>query len=42
VASDVPANPKLKPMSELSPPDVDLSKLNGPETVELMQQAGLL
>lgn len=42
VGSDVAANPKLKPLSEISPPDVDLSKLNGPQTVELMQQAGLL
>jgi iron(III) transport system substrate-binding protein len=42
IASDVPSNPKLKPLSELSPPDVDLSALNGPEVIALMQQAGLL
>jgi iron(III) transport system substrate-binding protein len=42
ISADVPTNPKLKPLSELSPPDVDISKLNGPRVVELMQQAGLL
>ncbi|GAA3776415.1 iron ABC transporter substrate-binding protein [Plantactinospora mayteni] len=42
IASDVPANAKLKPLSELSPPDVDLSRLNGPEVIALMQKAGLL
>lgn len=42
IASDVPANSKLKPLSELSPPDVDLNKLNGPEVVSMMQKAGLL
>lgn len=38
----VPTNSKLKPLSELRPPDVDVAKLNGPQVVELMQQAGLL
>jgi iron(III) transport system substrate-binding protein len=42
INSAVPANPKLKPLSELSIPVVDISKLNGPEVVELMQDAGLL
>ncbi|GLX01230.1 iron ABC transporter substrate-binding protein [Microtetraspora sp. NBRC 16547] len=42
IASDVPANPVLKPLSELDPPSVDVSTLNGPKVVELMQQAGLL
>ncbi|MGW3626532.1 iron ABC transporter substrate-binding protein [Streptomyces sp. NPDC000880] len=42
VASGVPANPKLKPLSELAPPDIDPAKLNGPQVVKLMQQAGLL
>jgi iron(III) transport system substrate-binding protein len=42
ISADVPTNPKLKPLSELSPPAVDISKLNGPRVVELMQQAGLL
>jgi iron(III) transport system substrate-binding protein len=38
----VPANPALKPLSELSPPDVDTAKLNGPLVIQLMQDAGLL
>jgi iron(III) transport system substrate-binding protein len=42
ISTEVPTNPKLKPLSELSPPDVELSNLNGPKVVELMQQAGLL
>jgi iron(III) transport system substrate-binding protein len=39
---EVPVNPKLKPFNELSIPDVDIAKLNGPQVIELMQQAGLL
>jgi iron(III) transport system substrate-binding protein len=42
VSATVPTNAKLKPLRELSPPDVDISQLNGPRVVELMQQAGLL
>lgn len=42
VASDTPANPALKPLAELDPPSIDVAKLNGPEVVELMQNAGLL
>ena len=42
VGAGVPANPALKPFGELSPPDVDLNSLNGPQVVEAMQQAGLL
>jgi iron(III) transport system substrate-binding protein len=42
VSADVPTNPKLKPLAELDPPAIDISTLNGPEVVELMQQAGLL
>ncbi len=42
VNSNVPANPKLKPLSELSPPNVDTAKLNGPQVIQLMQDAGLL
>nr|WP_239029183.1 iron ABC transporter substrate-binding protein [Pseudonocardia acidicola] len=42
VGSNVPANPALKPMSELSPPDVDLNSLNGPKVIEEMQRVGLL
>jgi iron(III) transport system substrate-binding protein len=40
--ADGVANPKLKPMKELDPPAVDPAKLNGPEVIQLMQQAGLL
>ncbi len=36
------ANKALKPLSELSPPTVDVTTLNGPKVVELMQRAGLL
>lgn len=39
---DVPANPQLKPFDELSIPAVDIATLNGPQVVELMQQAGLI
>ena len=36
------ANKVLKPLTELSPPVVEVATLNGPKVVELMQQAGLL
>jgi iron(III) transport system substrate-binding protein len=36
------ANQVLKPLAELSPPIVDVAKLNGPQVVELMRQAGFL
>jgi iron(III) transport system substrate-binding protein len=42
VGAGVAANPKLKPLSELDPPTVDIGRLNGPQVVELMQRAGLL
>jgi len=42
VNSAVPANPRLKPFAELAPPNVDTAKLNGPEVIQLMQDAGLL
>ena len=42
VGTGIAANPKLKPLSELDPPTVDIGRLNGPRVVELMQQAGLL
>ena len=42
VGSEVPANPALKPLSELDPPRVDPSKLNGPKVIELMTNAGLI
>ena len=38
----VKPNPKLKPLSELSIPDVDIATLNGPQIIALMQEAGLL
>ena len=38
----IEANPALKPLSELDPPVIDPSTLNGPATVQLMQDAGLL
>jgi iron(III) transport system substrate-binding protein len=42
IGSDVPPNPALKPLTELSPPVVDPSKLNSPKVVELMTDAGLI
>jgi iron(III) transport system substrate-binding protein len=42
IASSVPAHPMLKPLAELNYPYVDLSTLNGPQVIDLMQRAGLL
>jgi iron(III) transport system substrate-binding protein len=42
VGNGIAANPKLKPLSELDPPKVDIGALNGPQVVTMMQQAGLL
>lgn len=42
IGNGATANKVLKPLSELSPPTVDVTSLNGPKVVELMQQAGLL
>ena len=42
VGSNVPAHPSLKPLSELEPPTVNPSKLNGPKVVEMMTAAGLI
>jgi iron(III) transport system substrate-binding protein len=42
VGHGVAANPKLKPLSELDPPKVDIGSLDGPQVVTMMQQAGLL
>jgi iron(III) transport system substrate-binding protein len=42
IASNVLAHPALKPIAELNAPYVDLSTLNGPQVIELMQRAGLL
>ena len=42
VGSDVAAAPALVPLADLNSPAVDPSKLNGPQVIELMTQAGLL
>ena len=42
VGTGVAPNAKLTPLSELDPPSVDIGRLNGPQVVALMQQAGLL
>lgn len=42
VGSSIPANPALKPLSELDAPQVDPSQLNGPKIIELMTDAGLI
>ncbi len=39
---EVPPNPAIKPLDDLEPPEVDLSGLNGPVVIEMMQDAGLL
>jgi iron(III) transport system substrate-binding protein len=39
---DVPLGRAVKPLQELQPPDVDVSDLNGPKVVSLMQEAGFL
>lgn len=38
----VQLDPPVKPFDELEPPRVDISGLNGPKVIELMQDAGLL
>ncbi len=38
----VPANSAIKPFDTLDPPTVEISQLNGPKVIELMQGAGLL
>ena len=42
VGSGVPADPALTPLTELDPPAIDPSSLNGADVVELMTDAGLL
>lgn len=42
VASDVPANDKLVPLSQLDAPKIDPAKLNSKKVTDLMTQAGLL
>ncbi len=47
-ALEYPLNPEVdlgrgvKSLAELSPPDVDVSDLNGPKVVDMMQEAGFL
>ena len=47
-ALEYPLNPAVtlalpvKPFDELDPPDVDVSDLNGPQVIELMQEVGFL
>ncbi len=38
----VQLDPPVKPFDELEPPRIEISSLNGPKVVELMQDAGLL
>jgi len=42
VANGAASNPKLVPLSELDPPAIDPSRLNGRKVIELMTTAGLL
>ena len=42
IASDVPANEKLVPLTDLQAPTVDPAKLNSAKVTELMTKAGLL
>ena len=39
---DATLDPEVKPFSELEPPAIDPTTLNGPQVTELMTQAGLL
>jgi iron(III) transport system substrate-binding protein len=39
---EVQLDPSVKPLEELDPPRIDLTALNGPQVIELMQDAGLL
>ncbi len=39
---DVQLSRGVKPLSELDPPKVDVSDLNGPQVVDMMQEAGFL
>ncbi|MGZ4596543.1 MAG: iron ABC transporter substrate-binding protein [Actinomycetes bacterium] len=42
INGNVPPNPAIKPLTELDPPKIELSTLNGPKVIDMMQQAGLL
>ena len=39
---DVPLERDVPPLSELDPPTVDVDALNGPEVIDLMEEAGFL
>lgn len=39
---ETPLEPAVKPFSELQPPTVDVTELNGPLVIEMMQDVGLL
>ena len=39
---DVELGRGVKGLADLDPPDVDVTALNGPEVVDLMQEAGFL
>ena len=40
--TDVQLKPPVKPLSDLDPPKVDVSALNGPQVIAMMQKVGLL
>ena len=40
IGGGVPANPALKPISELQPPTDDPARLNGPRVTDLFIEAG--
>jgi iron(III) transport system substrate-binding protein len=43
LADDVPAEPELRPLSEIVPPDAPLSDLSDlPGTLDLLQETGVL
>lgn len=42
VADGVAANPALTPLADLGAPAVDITALNGPQVVKMMQTAGLI
>lgn len=39
---NVSLEPAVKPFDELDPPTIDVSKLNGPEVISMMQEVGFL
>jgi iron(III) transport system substrate-binding protein len=42
INNSVAPNPAIKPLTELDPPLIEVSTLNGPKVIDMMQQAGLL